>query len=370
MRIQQLRSVDETGTLSYFIYDEITGTSLIIDPNINDLKAIHDIIENNSLLLKYIIDTHTHADHISAAGELKKVYDSKLIMHESTKSKWKVVDEGDKFGIGDILRANAKFDVDIYVNDGDSLQIDSLNIKFLHTPGHTDNHLSVLIDDAVFTGDLLLIGQAGRSDLPGGNASDQYKSLTNKILNLPDNTKIYPGHDYEENVFSYLKNEKESNPFLRTKNENEYIEFVKDFFPPFSEATNDGKTTLQCGTKRVNTNKKELFETITPKELAKMMKEKDSLFILDVRESYELKAFGAIPGVKNISIRELTSRLAELPSKNSNIVVVCQSGNRSYEASNYLARNGYENIYNLDGGTMNWLYSNEPEVKSIMQESI
>ena len=154
-------------------------------------------------------------------------------MHENTKNKWKVIDEGDKFGIGDILRANANFTIDKYVEDGEELELDSLRFKFLFTPGHTDNHLSVLIEEKIFTGDLLLVGQAGRSDLPGGNAADQYESLYLKVLSLPGNTKIYPGHDYEENEFAYLADEKKSNPFLQQESMQDYMEFVKDFFPQF-----------------------------------------------------------------------------------------------------------------------------------------
>jgi rhodanese-related sulfurtransferase len=256
-----------------------------------------------------------------------------------------------------------------YVVDGDELILDSLNFKFLFTPGHTDNHLSVLIEDNLFTGDLLLIGQAGRSDLPGGNTGDQYDSLYNKVLTLPDNVKIYPGHDYEENEFSFLRNERSENPFLQQESRQDYIEFVKDFFPPISEITAGGKATLQCGTKRVIAEDTEPFKNISAKELAKMMKNEKNLFLLDVRESFELMAFGKIPGVVNIPIGQVVSRINELPGKDEKIVVICQSGNRSYEVSHYLSKQGYMNIYNLDNGTSGWLYSNDPEVLNYQEVS-
>jgi glyoxylase-like metal-dependent hydrolase (beta-lactamase superfamily II)/rhodanese-related sulfurtransferase len=361
MIFRQIRSKDDTGTLSYIIADEKTKNGVIIDPNIEDFQIIGYIIDELGIKLKYVIDTHTHADHVSAAGELKNTFGTKLIMHENTKNKWKVIDEGDKFGIGDILRENAKFKIDKYVNDGDTLELDSLKFKFLFTPGHTDNHISVHIDDMLFTGDLLLIGQSGRSDLPGGNTAEQYDSLFSKVITLPGSTKIYPGHDYEDNEFSYLADEKENNPFLQERTKEEYIEFVKDFFPPISEVTSGGKATLQCGTKRV-INDNEPFKNINVKQLARMMKNENDLYLLDVREAFELMAFGQIPGVVNIPIREVVSRIKELPSKENKIVVVCQSGNRSYEVSHYLAKHGFSNVYNLEGGTTSWLYSNDPEV--------
>jgi glyoxylase-like metal-dependent hydrolase (beta-lactamase superfamily II)/rhodanese-related sulfurtransferase len=363
MIFRQIRSKDDTGTLSYLIADEKTKNGVLIDPNLEDFQNISYLAEELGVNIKYVIDTHTHADHVSAAGKLKEAFGTQLIMHENTKNKWKVIDEGDKFGIGDILRENARFVIDRYVEDGDILEMDSVKIKFLYTPGHTDNHLSVLIEDMLFTGDLLLVGQAGRSDLPGGNTSEQFDSLYNKVLPLSDNIKIYPGHDYEENEFSYLADEKKNNPFLQQSSEQEYLEFVKDFFPPISEITSGGKATLQCGTKRVIAND-EPFNNIGAKQLARMMKQEKDIFLLDVREAFELMAFGQIPGVVNIPIGQIVSRLEELPAKDTKIVVVCQSGNRSYEVSDFLAKKGFSNVYNLEDGTTGWLYSNDPEVLS------
>lgn len=365
MQIRQIRSTDETGTLSYLVLDEKSKKSVLIDPNIEDVQKIGYLISELETELVYIIDTHTHADHISAAGELKQLYGGEVVMHENTKNKWKVVDEGDKFGIGDILRANAAIEVDVYVKDNDVITAGSLQFTVLFTPGHTDNHISLLIEDKIFTGDLLLVGQAGRSDLPGGNTRDLYNSLFNKIMSLPDDTEIYPGHDYEENVYSTLEEEKLANPFLQERTEEEFVEFVKDFFPPVTEETAGGKKTLQCGTKRVMKNSNEPFENIDSSELAQMLKENPNLYLLDVREPYELMAFGKIPGVINIPIGEIVSRINELPGKDSQIVVICQSGNRSYEVSYYLSKQGYTNIYNLEGGTSGWVYSRDPLVRSI-----
>ncbi|MGE5429578.1 MAG: MBL fold metallo-hydrolase [Syntrophomonadaceae bacterium] len=363
MIIRQIRSKDDSGTLTYLIADEKSKDAAVIDPNIEDLDRILYMADELGLNVKFVIDTHTHADHITAAGEIKNLTGAEVIMHAKTKDKWKVVDEGDKFGIGDILRKNTAVEADRFVNDGDIIKVGSLEIKVLYTPGHTDNHISLLIEGILFTGDLLLVGQAGRSDLPGGNPSDQYESLFNKIMRLPDSTKIFPGHDYEEHEYSTLLEEKQDNPFLQSRTKDEYIEFVKDFFPPFAEASTRGKMTLQCGTKRVSTST-EPFENVSAVELAEMITNEKDLFLLDVREAFELLAFGAVPGVVNIPVGAITARLNEIP-RDKKVVVICQSGNRSFEISHYLAKMGFSSIYNLEGGTSGWMSSKNSRVNEL-----
>lgn len=358
MLVKQIRSTDGTGTLSYIIADLENKVGAVIDPNIEDVKEIVYSAGELGIQITHIIDTHTHADHISGADELKKFFTAETFMHEKTKDKMKVLESAAKFGIEDILKANAKIKIDYYLNDGDVLELGSLKLKILHTPGHTDNHVSVLVDKALFTGDLLLIGQAGRSDLPGGSSEEQYDSLFNKILKLPEDTKIYPGHDYEDNEYSLLKYEAQNNPFLEQRSKEEYVEFVKDFFPPFAETTETGeKVTLQCGTKRI-VRKEGEFSSITSQELFEMLKKNDDLFLLDVREPFELMMNGAVGGVKNIPIGELPSGLNKLPADRSKpIVCICASGNRSYEASHFLSRQGFNKVYNLEGGTFGWIMS-------------
>ncbi len=357
MDVKQIRSVDGTGTLSYIVYDEKNKLGVIIDPNIEDVQKISYSVDELGIRVTHIFDTHTHADHVSGAASLKEFFsDAQIIMHEATKNKFEVLKHAAKFGIEDILEANAKIEVDKYVNDRDEIITGDLNFKILHTPGHTDNHISILINDAVFTGDLLLIGQAGRSDLPGGNPEEQYDSLFNKITPLPNSTKIYPGHDYEDNEYSLLNDELKNNPFLLNRTKEEYVEFVKDFFPPAAEAVaTGGKMTLQCGTKRVVENKNE-FKTINSLQLFQMLNENENLFLLDVREPFELLTLGKINGVVNIPIGELTARIDEIPNDESqSIVCICASGNRSYEVAHYLVKKGYKNVLNLEGGTYGWV---------------
>lgn len=364
MTLHQIRSTDGTGTLSYLLADLAAQRAMMIDPNIEDLSLLRSRVTELGVTLTHVVDTHTHADHISAAGELKKLFGAEIVMHENTKNKWKVVDQGDKFGIGDTLRANAAIPIDRYVNDGDSVVSGALSLKVLFTPGHTDNHITLAIEDAVFTGDLLLIGQAGRSDLPGGNTGDQYDSLVEKILPLPDQTRIFPGHDYSDNEFSYLREERQSNPFLQPRTKEAYLEFVKDFFPPLAEGVAlGGKMTLQCGVQRVSRPDSSV-KNVTPTELSAMLERTPRPLLVDVREPVELLMSGAIEGVKNIPLGSLKARMSEVPKDGeANIVVVCQSGSRSVEGAHVLEQHGYQRVFNLSGGTSGWIRSGFPVVK-------
>jgi len=363
MKVQQIRSTDGTGTLSYLLSDGTVG--IIIDPNREDLERIRALVSEAGIRVTHLIDTHTHVDHVSAAGELRDEYSAEVVMHEKTRDKWKVVDQGDKFGIGETLRANAQVPIDRYVSDGDTITTGEIRATVLHTPGHTDNHLTVLCDDNVFTGDLLLIGQAGRSDLPGGDPGQQYESLFNKIMPLPDHYRMYPGHDYAENVFSPLSVEKKTNPFLLKRTRDEYIGFVEEFFPPLAEAiAAGGKMTLQCGATRVIQDSEDIA-TLKPSELAEFLNERPDAIVLDVREPSELILSGHIEGAVNVPVGQLPSRLEELPfAKNAEIVCVCASGSRSHEAAHFLLSRGYRNVRNLSGGTAGWIRSGFPVVQA------
>ncbi len=362
MAIEQIRSTDGTGTLSYLITDSATRLAAIIDPNIADLAIIQQKLVSQGLNLEYVIDTHTHVDHVSASKELQKLEGATVVMHEFTKDKWKVVEQGDKFGIGDTLRSNAAVEIDVYVNEGDTLELGETTLGIIHTPGHTDNHIAIYFQGNLFTGDLLLVGQAGRSDLPGGSAEQQYDSLYNKILQFNDDTKIYPGHDYENNVFVYLGEERKTNEFLLQKSKEGFVNFVKDFFPPIADAQG-GKVVLQCGAARVSMGT-EKFKNIDPQQLIEMSKNDPSIYLLDVREPQELSTIGKIEGVNaNIPVGQLATRLAEVP-KGKTIIAICQKGGRSSEAAHILCSNGFNNVYNLTGGTGGWIDKGLPVVKT------
>ncbi len=367
MLIKPIHSTDGTGTLTYLLIDEPTKAAAIIDPNREDVERILAEISALQVTLSTIIDTHTHADHVSGAKLLHEHTGAPVIMHATAKEKYKVVDLGDAFGIGDILRENVKVSVDRYVTDTDTIAFGNSTLAVIYSPGHTNDHICLYGDGHLFTGDLLLIGQAGRSDLPSGNTAEQYDTLFNVIMKLPAETIIHPGHDYEGHDSTTLEAEKQNNPFLAPRTKAEYIEFVKDFFPPMADSEG-GAVVLQCGAQRVSTDH-ESFSNITAAELKRMIPATKDLVILDVRQPMELLAFGAIEGVVNVPVGDLLYGKQSIESlKQKPVVVVCQTGGRSIEAAHYLSTHGCKTVYNLVGGTLGWMRDGYPVKRSLKRE--
>jgi len=355
MIFEQLRPNDGTGTLTYVMGDADAGIAAVLDPTVDGVDEVLATVQKYALRLKYVIDTHTHADHVSGALDLCRRAGAKLIMHELTKTKVIPYDEADRIGIGDTLRENAKASVDIFIEEGDVIEVGTIRLHVLHTPGHTDNHITLRWGHRLFTGDLLLIGQAGRSDLPGGNPRMQYRVFRDKILPMDNETIIYPGHDYAGNINSTLGYERINNDFLSQQSEDDYLAFVHEFFPPMAEVTAGEKVTLQCGTTRVHQEHDNVLE-IDIHQFLQEMAQDGKAFLLDVREEFELSMMGKIPGVHNIPMGKLERRLTELPEDlATRIIVICHSGSRSYEAAYFLQQQGYRNVSNLAGGPMAYM---------------
>lgn len=351
----QLRPDDGTGTLTYIIADDGTGDAAVVDPTLHGAGDVLETLRARRFRLAYIIDTHTHADHVSGAARLREETGARLVMHEKTKSKVIPYEEADRIGIGDILRENEKATPDVYVTDGDEIAVGGEVLRVLHTPGHTDNHICLVHGHRLLTGDLLLIGQAGRADLPGGDPAAQFDSFRHVILPMDDETIIYPGHDYAGNVNSTLGYERVNDPFLRQPTLDDYRYFMREFFPPVAEVTDGRQVTLQCGATRVHQSG-DAIEEISTARFRDLIAEHPGAFLLDVREEFELQVFGAIPGVRNIPLGELERRLGELPAdRTAPIVAVCQTGSRSYEAAFILKKRGYTDVRSLTGGTSAYL---------------
>jgi glyoxylase-like metal-dependent hydrolase (beta-lactamase superfamily II) len=193
----------DRGCLGYIVADARSAT--IFDPELEMVEPMLDYIFEHGLKPSYIVDTHTHADHISGARELKHKTTAKIVMHEKAPASC----------------------VDMRVEDGDRLQVGDLSIKFIHTPGHAKDLVSVMLPGRILTADALLIGSCGRTDLPNGNAVRQYHTLYYTYRALPDELLVYPGHDYNGREHSILKEEKESNPKMLFDTEEEFVEFME-----------------------------------------------------------------------------------------------------------------------------------------------
>jgi glyoxylase-like metal-dependent hydrolase (beta-lactamase superfamily II) len=195
----------ERGCLGYVVADPDTRTAAIVDPEVEMVEPILDYVFEHGLKPVYVVDTHTHADHVSGARELKAKTTARIVMHEKAPATC----------------------VDVRVEDGDRLHLGVFSIKFLHTPGHAKDLVSVTLPGRVLTADALLIGSCGRTDLPNGNAVRQYHTLYYTYRALPDELLVYPGHDYEGRERSTLGEEKESNPKMLFSSEEEFVEYME-----------------------------------------------------------------------------------------------------------------------------------------------
>lgn len=195
----------ESSTFTYLIVDELTKDAVIIDPVERYLDSYIKSLSTLKVNLKYALETHVHADHITASGKLRQ----KL---------------GIKTAVGQMCGAES---ADIQLNDGDIIEFGNEVVDVIATPGHTAGSVSYLWRDRVFTGDALLINGCGRTDFQSGDAGVLYDSITQKLFTLPDETLVYPGHDYQGRYVSCVAQEKNINSRLANKTREEFIAIMQ-----------------------------------------------------------------------------------------------------------------------------------------------
>ena len=195
-----------SSTYTYLIASAKGREALIIDPVLENIEQYIKLLNELDLKLVKVIDTHIHADHITAASKLKNRTNCKTIMGEHTPSDA----------------------VEIKVKDDEIIYVDKLEIKVIYTPGHTKDSYSFLMNDYLFSGDTLLINGTGRTDFQGGNSEDSYNSIFNKLLKLPEETLLYPAHDYNDQKVSTIGKEKKFNPRLQVGSVSEYTDIMNN----------------------------------------------------------------------------------------------------------------------------------------------
>ncbi len=196
----------KSSTYTYIVSSGKDREALIIDPVIENTNEYIKILKNLDLKLVKVIDTHIHADHISGLNELSKKTKCSKIMGEHSSSEV----------------------IDIHIKDNEKIKIENIELVSIYTPGHTDCSYSFLMNDRVFTEDTLLINGTGRTDFQNGNVLDQYESIFNKLLKLPEKTLVYPAHDYNGKKHSTIKDEKNNNPRLQVANVEEYTKIMNN----------------------------------------------------------------------------------------------------------------------------------------------
>ena len=196
----------KSSTYTYIVSSGKGREALIIDPVIENTNEYLNVLKELNLKLVKVIDTHIHADHITGLNELSKSTNCTKIMGEQSESEV----------------------IDVRVKEDDKINIENIELKTIYTPGHTNCSYSFFMKDRVFTGDTLLINGTGRTDFQNGSAFEQYDSIFNKLLKLPDKTFVYPAHDYNGKKFSTIKDEKNNNPRLQVKTADEYSKIMNN----------------------------------------------------------------------------------------------------------------------------------------------
>ena len=196
----------KSSTYTYLIASAKGREALIIDPVLENIEQYIKLLNELDLKLVKVIDTHIHADHITAASKLKNKTNCTTIMGEHTPSDT----------------------VEIKVKDNEVIYVDKLEIKVIYTPGHTKDSYSFLLGDYLFSGDTLLINGTGRTDFQGGNSEDSYNSIFNRLLKLPEETLLYPAHDYNDQKVSTIGKEKKFNPRLQVDSVSEYTDIMNN----------------------------------------------------------------------------------------------------------------------------------------------
>ena len=196
----------KSSTYTYILSSGKGREALIIDPVLEHTDQYLNLLNKLELKLVKVIDTHIHADHITGLNELSERTNCTKIMGENSKSEV----------------------VDLRVKEDENVKIDNINLKVMYTPGHTDCSYSYLMNDRVFTGDTLLINGTGRTDFQNGNARQQYDSIFNKLLKLPENTMVYPAHDYNGKKHSTIGSERKNNPRLQVNSVDQYVEIMNN----------------------------------------------------------------------------------------------------------------------------------------------
>ena len=218
----------ESSTYSYLVWDKDSREAALIDPVQDQVNRDISLIRELNLKLKYTLETHVHADHVTGSGTLRQTLNSIVLVHENTRTKC----------------------ADVQIKGGDFIPLGTGRIHVLYTPGHTEGDVSYLIPGAVFTGDTLLIRDCGRTDFQSGDAGTLYDSIMQQLFTLPDDTLIYPGHDYEGRSFSTVIEEKLHNPRIgNNKSRNDFIEIMNGLKRDPPQRIHEAlPSNLRCGT--------------------------------------------------------------------------------------------------------------------------
>ena len=309
---------DADGCLGYLVIDAATRTGLAVDPRLEQVDRFLEALAAHDARLTHVLDTHTHADHLSGARRLAQRTGATMLAHTASKLR------------GPVLR----------LAGGATFQLGTKRVTVLDAPGHTPDSLALLVDGHLFTGDALFVGGAGRTDFPGGSASDLYDTFR-RLEALPDETVVHPGHDYVGRAMTTIGEEKTGNALFREQDRQALVARLSGTATPPAN---------MAAILRHNLGEAEAA-TIAPPELQALRAGSPAPFLLDVRSALEFES-ERIEGARLVPLDELEARVDEVPD-GQDIMVVCRTGVRATIAAEALARAG-RRARVLDGGMLAW----------------
>jgi glyoxylase-like metal-dependent hydrolase (beta-lactamase superfamily II) len=308
------------GCLGYLVVDEASRAALAIDPRLDQVdQFLAALTAARDVRLTHVLDTHTHADHLSGVRRLAQRTGATVLAHAVSK-----------------LRAPAR-----RVRGGDTVAVGTRTIQILDAPGHTPDALAIFVDGHLFTGDALFAGGAGRTDFMGGSASALYDTFRT-FEALPGETVVHPGHDYVGRAVTTISEEKAQNPLFRERDRAAFVSRLSVTAPPPAN---------MAAILRHNLGETDVA-TIAPRDLQTLREQGPPPFLLDVRSPLEFES-ERIEGARLIPLDELDARLDEIPGQVEEVVVVCRTGVRATIAAEGLARAGRRTRV-LDGGMNAW----------------
>jgi len=332
-----------SGTYTYLIASRHGGEALIIDPVLERVDRYLQLVRELDLKLVKAVDTHLHADHVTGLGALRDRTHCITVMGEHTHA--------------DV--------VSMRVAEGDRIEIEGLRLDVLYTPGHTDDSYSFLWADRVFTGDTLLIRGTGRTDFQNGDPHAQYESLFNKLLKLPDETMVYPAHDYKGDTVSTIGEEKRFNPRLKVKSIDEYVDLMNSLKLPNPKMMDVAvPANMHVGLHQDDLARQGL--SLTAREAIDSLGRPDILLV-DLRENSERAKHGTLPGALHAPYPGIGDSLQPggmlrevAAATGRRIVFFCAFGERSAMAVTAAKAAGLANTAHIEGGINAWKKAGGP----------
>ena len=332
----------DRGCMSYLVGCEKTRAAIVVDPADELIDTYLAVTSSRGMRLRTLLDTHTHADHFSALRELRERLDAPTAMHRSSPAPF----------------------VDIRLDDGESLIVGELRLRVIHTPGHTRDSLCVVLPDRVLTGDTLLLGATGRTDLPTGDPEALWNSLFERLLREDPSLLVYPAHNYKSVPPTSLAEQIATNPRLRRRERDAFVEQMRSLDLSMPEHLSEALRTNCSGGLTVDQLIAQAAERISFMSLEELQRRVASgglgLELVDVREAEAYRA-GHIPGARNLPRGQLELRVDDaFPDPGVRILTYCELGRISTLAAGTLHALGFHGAIALDGGFRRWCEAGYP----------